>query len=112
MKSSKITLLAGILLSLLIAVAGYTLGTAFPVVGGAVFSILLGIIIASIWRRPEIFDSGIRFTSKYILQLAVILLGFEMSISSVLVVGKQSLWVILVTLSTAFLVVFLAGADA
>jgi uncharacterized integral membrane protein (TIGR00698 family) len=109
MNSSKFVLLAGILLSLIIAAVGYTLGQLVPVVGGAVFSILLGIIVASIWRRPAYFDTGIRFTSKYILQLAVILLGFEMSISSVLVVGKQSLWVILITLTTAFLTVYIAG---
>ncbi len=109
MNSSKNSILTGILLSLCLAVAGYFLGRIVPVVGGAVFSILLGIILASIWRRPANFDAGIRFTSKYILQLAVILLGFEMSISSVMVVGQQSLWVILVTLTTAFVTVYIAG---
>lgn len=109
MKNNQRTIWMGILLSLAIALAGYGLGRLVPVVGGAVFSILLGIIIASIWKRPAVFDGGIRFTSKYILQLAVILLGFEMSIASVMTVGKQSLWVILITLSTAFATVLLVG---
>ncbi|GAP21529.1 YeiH family protein [Leptolinea tardivitalis] len=105
----KFSILAGISLSLALATVGYWLGKIFPIIGGAVFSILLGILLASVWKRPAFFETGIRFTSKYILQLAVILLGFEMSIGSVLVVGRQSLWVIIVTLSTSFLVVFLAG---
>jgi uncharacterized integral membrane protein (TIGR00698 family) len=106
---NKHSLWMGILLSLAIATAGYSLGRLVPVVGGAVFSILLGIVIASLWRRPAGFDAGIRFTSKTILQIAVILLGFEMSIGNVLVVGRQSLWVIMITVSTAFLTVYLVG---
>ncbi len=109
MNNTKHTVWMGILLSLAIASAGYLLGRWIPVVGGAVFSILLGIITASIWKRPVSFDSGIRFTSKTILQIAVILLGFEMSISNVVAVGGQSLWVILVTMTTAFAEVFLLG---
>ncbi|MCE1254284.1 MAG: YeiH family protein [Anaerolineae bacterium] len=107
MKDRVLPLLPGIILSLMIAGVAYLLGTWIPVVGGAVFSITLGIIIASLWQRPVSFDAGIRFTSKYILQLAVILLGFEMSIGSVLTVGQQSLWVILITLSTAFITVLI-----
>ena len=107
MKERILPLAPGILLSLLIASVAYALGTVVPVVGGAVFSITLGILVASVWQRSARFDSGIRFTSKYILQLAVVLLGFEMSIASVMTVGKQSLWVILITLSTAFITVLI-----
>jgi uncharacterized integral membrane protein (TIGR00698 family) len=99
----------GIALSLAIAGAGYGLGRLVPVVGGAVFSIFLGIVIASVWKRPAEFNMGIRFTSKNILQIAVILLGFEMNVSNVVQVGKQSLWVILITLSTAFATILLFG---
>ncbi len=97
------------LLALLIAGIGFWLGRQIPVIGGAVFSILLGILLASVWRRPSYLEPGIRFTSKYILQLAVILLGFEMNIAQVLAVGSQSLWVILITLTAAFLTAFFAG---
>jgi len=89
MNESKNTLWKGIILSFGIAVIGYLLGRQVPVVGGAVFSIILGILVASLWRRPVGFNAGIQFTSRNILQLAVILLGFEMSISSVLAVGNN-----------------------
>ena len=97
------------ILSLAIAAVGFIVGRLTPVVGGAVFSIGLGICAASIWKRPALFNPGIRFTSRTVLQAAVILLGFEMSISNVLVVGRQSFSLILVTILTAFATVFLAG---
>ena len=50
-----------------------------------------------------------KFTSKYILQLAVVLLGFDMNAASVLRVGQQSLLVIGLTLSAAFLTAFVVG---
>ncbi len=101
--------LAGFLIALLVGILAYTLGRFIPVVGGPVFGITLGILIASLWRIPAVFGKGLKFTSKYILQLAVILLGFEMNMASVVRVGQQSIWVILLTLSAAFLTVLIAG---
>lgn len=109
MANTKHMVWKGIILSLAIAGTGYGLGRLVPVVGGAVFSIFLGIVIASIWKRPSDFNPGIRFSSKTLLQVAVILLGFEMNVSSVVAVGKQSLWVILVTLTVAFGTILLWG---
>jgi uncharacterized integral membrane protein (TIGR00698 family) len=99
----------GILFALLIAAIAYALGRLVPVVGGAVFGITLGILLASLWRLPAGFGPGLKFTAKYILQLAVILLGFEMNMAAVIRVGQQSIWVILLTLSAAFVSVVLAG---
>jgi uncharacterized integral membrane protein (TIGR00698 family) len=85
------------------------------VVGGPVFGITLGILVAS-FAAPAHGDGllagarkGIKFTSKSILQLAVVLLGFDMQVASVLRVGQQSLLVIALTLSAAFLTAFFAG---
>ncbi len=53
----------GIAFSALIAIFAYFLGKKFPVVGGPVFGILLGIILNN-FKRPESLESGIKFTSK------------------------------------------------
>lgn len=108
MKKIKM-ILPGLFFSLMIAAAAYQLGVRLPVIGGAVFSISIGILFASLWKRPVYLNAGVAFTSKYILQLAVILLGFEMSISRVITVGKQSLRVIVITLSASFLTAFIVG---
>jgi uncharacterized integral membrane protein (TIGR00698 family) len=99
----------GLLLSLVLAGLAYFLGTLLPVVGGPVFGILLGILAASLWRLPAWLGGGVKFTSKYILQLAVILLGFEMNMANIIRVGKESLVVLLVTLTTAFVIAHFVG---
>ncbi len=101
--------LPGVLLSLIVATIAYNLGILVPVIGGPVFGIVLGILLASIWTLPSVLDKGIKFTSKYILQLAVILLGFDMNMASVIKVGQQSLLVLVVTLTAAFFVAYLGG---
>ena len=66
----------GLLLCFVIAVPAWLLGRKFAVVGGPVISILLGMIVGMFLKNRAPFDAGIKFTSKKILQWAVILLGF------------------------------------
>ena len=98
----------GILLTLAITIPAWALGKAFPIIGGPVFGILLGILIA-FWKRPVFFNEGIKFTSKKLLQAAIILLGFEMNLYNIFKVGGQSLLVMLFTLAAAFLTAWLVG---
>jgi uncharacterized membrane protein YadS len=95
------------MISLTLSAAAYYLGLQIPVIGGPVFGITFGILTASFWKLPSSSQKGIKFTSKYILQLAVVLLGFEMNAANVLRVGQQSVFIILLTLIAAFLTAFL-----
>lgn len=98
----------GILLCLIIATPAWILGRTFPIIGGPVFGILFGIIIA-LFKRPEMLSGGIKFTSKKILQWSIILLGFEMNLFNVIKVGGQSLLVMVFTLSASFLTAYFVG---
>ena len=69
---------SGILFALVFAVPAYFLGQEFPIIGGPVFGILLGILFAGL-HRPQKLEPGIQFTGKKILQYSIILLGFEMN---------------------------------
>jgi uncharacterized membrane protein YadS len=100
---------SGMLIALGIAITAYFLGRMIPVVGGPVLGISLGILTTSLLKLPLVSQKGIKFTSKYVLQQAVVLLGFDMNMSSVIRVGQQSLLVIIMTLSAAFLTVFFVG---
>lgn len=100
--------ISGILFSALIAACAYFFGKNFPVIGGPVFGILFGIILNN-FKRPESFESGIKFTSKKVLQLAVVLLGFGLNLGEIIVVGKSSLLIILSTISTALIISFVAA---
>ena len=75
----------------------------FPIVGGPVFAILLGMVITLLVSDKSALQSGITFVSKKILQYAVILLGFGMNLSVILQTGKQSLPIILATITTSLL---------
>lgn len=103
--------ISGILFCLLIASVAWVLGGAFPIIGAPVFGILFGMII--IMKFPSLqskgFESGIKYTSKKMLQYSIILLGFEMNLYNIIRVGGQSLMVMLFTLTAAFLTAYFLG---
>lgn len=98
---------AGLLICLAISIPAWFLGRLFPVVGGPVCAILIGMAIAPFIKGKERFHPGIAFTSKKILQYAVVLLGFGMNLSVVLEKGRQSLPIILATITTSILIAVL-----
>jgi uncharacterized membrane protein YadS len=100
--------LPGILLCLAIAVPAWFLGRIFPIVGGPVWGILFGMMAALLSPFSRCGD-GIKFTSKKLLQYAIILLGFEMNLYNLIKVGGQSLFVLFFTLAAAFLTAWAAG---
>ena len=97
----------GLVLCFVIAVPAWLLGRKFAVVGGPVISILLGMIVGMFLKNRAPFDAGIKFTSKKILQWAVILLGFGMNLTVIGQTGVQSLPIILSTITTSLLVAFI-----
>ena len=96
----------GLLLCLAVAVPSWILGNLFPIVGGAVIAILIGMIIAVFLKDQGPMAPGIKFTSKKILQWAVILLGFGLDLTVVLQTGKQSLPIIVCTIAVSLLIAF------
>lgn len=97
----------GILVCLVMAVPCWLLGQKFPIVGGPVFGILAGMIVTLLWRDKTAAQPGISFVSKKVLQYAVILLGFGMNLSVIWQTGKQSLPIIVVTITTSLVVSWL-----
>lgn len=97
----------GIGLCLLIAIPSWILGSHFPIIGGAVISILLGMVIGLFIKNRTNVEKGIKFTSKKILQWAVILLGFGLNLNVILQTGKQSLPIIVSTIATSLIIAFL-----
>ena len=100
--------LPGLLFVAAIASIAFFCGSWLPLVGGPVFGILLGMLIA-LRRRSQRFEPGIQFSAKNVLQLSIILLGFEMNLFNILDVGGQSLYIIAFTLGAAFLTAWIFG---
>ncbi len=96
----------GLSLCLAIAVPAWLLGQQFPVVGGPVIAILLGMILALLLRDKAPYEKGIKFTSKKILQYAVILLGFGLNLRVILETGRQSLPIIAATIAVSLVTAY------
>ena len=100
----------GILLCLAIAVPSWFLVMFVPaleVIGAPVIAIIVGMILSLIIKKKDPFTSGITFTSKKILQYAVILLGFGLNLATIGKVGLTSLPIILSTIATSLIVAFI-----
>ena len=93
----------GLILAFVIALFATILGYFVPIVGGSVFGIIIGIILNNSIGKPKNTVKGVGFTSKKILQWAIIVLGGGLSLSQVWRVGVDSLSVLLFTLSFAFI---------
>ena len=107
----------GILLCLIIALPSWLFGRVFPLIGGPVTAIILGIAVSAVfpklansgWKNIFSFADGVKFTSKKLLQYSIILLGFDMNLYNVLNAGRLSLAVMFFTFAAVFLVAFILG---
>ncbi|NCD08307.1 MAG: YeiH family putative sulfate export transporter [Negativicutes bacterium] len=114
-------LVPGIVLCFVLGVPAWIMGNMFPIVGSPVIGIIIGMLAT--WFFPEllsnqtmksanssiIFEEGIKYTSKKILQNSIILLGFSMNLFHVLKVGTESLSIIVCTLTASFLTAYFIG---
>lgn len=98
----------GLLFCLVIAVPAWLLGKQFEVIGGPVFAILIGMVLALVVPGSSAapLEAGVKFTSKKILQYAVILLGFGLNLAQIAQVGATSLPIIVSTIATSLIISF------
>lgn len=82
----------------------------FEVIGAPVFAILIGMVLTLLFpllAGDDRCKDGIKFTSKKILQWAVIILGFSLNLGTILSVGSKSLPVIVSTISISLIMAFI-----
>lgn len=98
----------GIAFCLALALPAWLLGKQFEVVGGPVFAILIGMAVALLLRgrNTAALEPGIKYTSKKVLQYAVILLGFGLNLAQIAQVGATSLPIIISTITTSLVIAF------
>lgn len=99
----------GLLLAAGLGLAAWWLGARFPLIGGPVFGILLGMVWRNVLGLSPVFTPGVVFSSRQVLKWSIIGLGFGLSFGQVMKTGASSLAVTLITLSTAFLAAWLLG---
>ena len=96
--------LPGILLSAAVALMAFGIESLLPVhlIGSAVIAMFIGMFLNGYLKKTDVFAAGLKFTSKKILKLAIILLGLSLNITTILHVGRMSLTVMIFTLLTCF----------
>lgn len=97
----------GILLCLGVAVPAWFLGRMCPVIGGPVIAIIAGMVLTVFIKDKSVFEDGVRFTSKKVLQYAVVLLGFGLNLNVILKTGIQSLPIICSTIATSLIIAYI-----
>ncbi|WP_144763236.1 YeiH family protein [Curtobacterium sp. 9128] len=99
----------GLALATGIAVVATVIGRFLPVVGAPVSGVVLGAVVGMVRRPADVLKPGITTASKFVLQLAVVLLGAQLSLAEVARVGVESLPVMLGTLVVCLLAAWGVG---
>ena len=100
----KLDVVPGFLLALAIAAVAKWLESLLPIhlIGASVIALFVGMGIHALRKPGKTLLSGLKFTSKKVLKLAIILLGASLSMGTILQVGRLSLTVMAFTLLTCF----------
>ncbi len=85
----------GIVLSAAVGVSAVVLADAetrvfgHPIIEGLVLAILIGVAVRAAWTPPARFDTGIQFTAREVLEVAVFLLGASVDLPLLLRAGPS-----------------------
>ncbi|MGO1745339.1 MAG: YeiH family protein [Microbacterium gubbeenense] len=99
----------GLLVCLGIAGVATVIGRFVPLVGSAIPAVILGVVIALVRRPSGRIAPGVTYSGKFVLQCAVVLLGSQLSLTSIVTVGAESLPVMLVSLGVCLIGAWLIG---
>lgn len=100
------TKISGLLLSILVGIISYLGAQFIPMVNSIVLSLGLGILISNLISVPPSFDEGIHFSSKSLLEWAIIFMGFGISFMDIQKMGFRTLIALILTIIVVLLAVF------
>lgn len=105
------TTLPGLGLTLAIAVAATAVQrlSGIPALSPLVVAMVLGMALRNLFGTPAAARPGIAFSLRRVLRLAIVLLGFQLTLEQLRAVGLPGLAVISVTLAATFLFTRWAG---
>lgn len=102
-------LLPGIALAAVVAAVAVVCARFAPLVGAPVFAIVLGVLIRAFVRLPAACKPGIAFSARTVLQTAIVVSGFGLSLAVVARTGLGTLPVTLGTIAVALVLAPLLG---
>ncbi|HZW66984.1 MAG TPA: YeiH family protein [Pseudogracilibacillus sp.] len=105
----KETIVPGLLFITAIAIVAYIIGSMYPIIGGAISGILIGIIINHFFGTKAKFLPGIDFTMKKLLKVGIVLLGFSFSFADIIAVGKSSIIIVMISVISGLTFTYYIG---
>ncbi|HEY5349839.1 MAG TPA: putative sulfate exporter family transporter [Candidatus Lustribacter sp.] len=102
-------ILPGVLVAAAIALLATLLARFVPLIGAPVLAIVLGIVLRLLVPLPQALRAGFVFSAKQVLQLAIIVSGFGLSLAAVAQTGWETLPVTVGTIAVALVLAPLVG---
>lgn len=104
------SMLPGIGLTLVLAIVAKILTPLLPFLGSEGIAMLLGIVVGNTIFKQELWDSGVVWAEKYVIQFGIALLGLTITLRTVGSLGWQGVLFILLQMTiTIVLVIWLGG---
>ncbi len=97
----------GLLVAVVVATGATMLGRMVPVIGSPVIGIVAGVLLSGWVARHPVLRPGVSLAGRTVLQLAVVVLGAQLSLRQVAAVGVASLPVMLGTLAVCLVLAYL-----
>lgn len=107
--SPAVRVLPGLAVSLLVAIAAWTLAGHVPFGSAPVLAIVIGLLVGALFGPRPVLRPGLRASSSTMLRAAVVVLGAQLPLTVVLTQGARSLPVIVVTLGGCLVVAAVLG---
>lgn len=90
--------LPGILLTFTLAILALLLSPMIPRMNEVLLGLIFGMILGNIGWHPQRAATGIAWTAKEVLNVAIIFLGFGISFQHMAALGSGTLWVLVLTI--------------
>ncbi len=98
------SLLLGIGVVVVVGLLSWWLAQFVPRIGSVTIAILLGVFVGNIWFDNAAGAQGGVFAEKKLLPLAIVLLGVELKLLTLLALGPVAVMIILLSIATSILV--------
>lgn len=102
-RQQKASILPGALVAVAVGVVAIAFGQMFPVVGGPVTAVILGVAITVVIGKRANLAPGLKFVGSRFLQVAVVLLGIKLSFGDISKIGLSTLPILVGTLAVCFI---------
>ena len=105
----SLSILPGLLVAIAFAAIATLLAPFAPILGAPVIAILLGVVVRSAIALPDALHDGIAYCARNVLQLAIVISGFGISLVTIARTGLGTLPVTLVTIAVALVLAPIVG---